>query len=87
MSVLLALSLLLPAIAATAVVTMSDPERLAVTLSAFGMLLCLLFLVLHAPDVALSELGIGSAIVPLMVMLTIRTIDKDRKQRRDEDES
>jgi len=86
MTVLLALCLVLPAIAATAVAVTHDPERQAVTLATSGMLLCLLFLVLQAPDVALSELGIGTAIVPLMVMLTIRTIEKDRKTRRtDED--
>jgi uncharacterized MnhB-related membrane protein len=40
---------------------------------------------LQAPDVALSQLGIGAAVVPLMVMLAIRTIrahharDQDRE--------
>ena len=82
MNALVALCLVLPALAATAVVLTRDPERQAVTLSVLGMLLCLLLLVLQAPDVALSELGIGTAIVPLMVMLTIRTIDKDRRTRK-----
>jgi len=85
MTALVALCLVLTAVAATAVVVTYDPERQAVTLSVFGMLLCLLFLVLQAPDVALSELGIGTAIVPLMVMLTIRAIEKDRKTRRNDE--
>ena len=32
----------------------------------------MLFVVLQAPDVALSQLGVGTAIVPLMIMLAIR---------------
>jgi multisubunit Na+/H+ antiporter MnhB subunit len=32
-----------------------------------------LFVTLQAPDVALSQLGVGAAVVPLMVMLAIRT--------------
>ena len=39
-----------------------------------GVLLSLLFFVLQAPDVALSQLAVGTAVVPLMVMLTIRKI-------------
>jgi uncharacterized MnhB-related membrane protein len=33
-----------------------------------------LFLLLTAPDVALSQVVVGTAIVPLMVMLAIRKI-------------
>ena len=38
----------------------------------------LLFVLLSAPDVALSQVVVGTAIVPLMVMLTIRTIRGNR---------
>jgi uncharacterized MnhB-related membrane protein len=34
----------------------------------------LLFVLLSAPDVALSQVVVGTAIVPLMVLLTIRKI-------------
>ena len=81
MTVLVALSLALVAIAGTAVVCTGRPERQAVTLSAFGMTLVVLFVVLQAPDVALSELGVGTTVVPLMVMLTLRTMHKDRADR------
>jgi uncharacterized MnhB-related membrane protein len=54
---------------------------MAVSLSVFGVTLVVLFVILQAPDVALSELGIGGAVVPLMVMLTVRTMRKDRAQR------
>ena len=81
MSVLVAVALTVVAVAGTAVVFADAPQRQAVTLSVFGVSLVLLFVVLQAPDVALSELGIGTAIVPLMVMLTVRTMRKDRAQR------
>lgn len=87
MTALIAVTLTVVAVAGTAVVFADAPERQAVTLSIFGTTLVVLFVVLQAPDVALSELGVGTAVVPLMVMLTIRTMRKDRAQRgRREDE-
>lgn len=81
MTAVVAVALTVVALAGTAVVLTEAPDRQAVTLSVFGVTLVVLFVVLQAPDVALSELGIGTAIVPLMVMLTIRTLRKDRLQR------
>lgn len=66
--------LTLVAIVGTAVVMTNAPERQAVTLAVFGALLSLLFFALQAPDVALSQLGVGTAFVPLMVMLSIKKI-------------
>ena len=82
MTALIVLALTLVALAGTAVVFADAPERQAVTLSVFGLALVVVFMVLQAPDVALSELGVGTAIVPLMVMLAIRTMRKDRRERR-----
>jgi uncharacterized MnhB-related membrane protein len=65
--------------AGTAVVFTNPPERQAVTLSVYGVLLSLLFFVLQAPDVALSQLAVGTAFVPLMVMLSIRKIRGGRE--------
>lgn len=78
MTVLMVAALTLVALAGTAVVAANMPERQAVTLSFFGLTLTVLFLAFQAPDVALSQLGIGAAIVPLMVMLAIRTISQRR---------
>jgi energy-converting hydrogenase B subunit D len=80
-TVLIAIALTVVALAGTAVVVGEPPERQAVSLSVFGTTLVVLFVVLQAPDVALSELGVGTAIIPLMVMLTIRTMRKDRDER------
>lgn len=78
MTALVAVAITLAALAGTAVVFTDDPERQAVTLSVFGVTLVVLFVILQAPDVALSELGVGTALVPLMVMLALRTMRKDR---------
>jgi len=63
----------LVASAGTAVVVTHDPARQAVTLSLSGLALTVLFVVLQAPDVALAQVAVGSAVVPLMVMLALRT--------------
>jgi uncharacterized MnhB-related membrane protein len=70
--------LTLVAAAGTAVVMTNAPERQAVTFAFFGITLTLLFLALQAPDVALSQLAVGTAFIPLMVMLAIRKIRRGR---------
>lgn len=72
MNVVVIVALGLVAAAATAVVVTTQPGRQAVTLSGFGMSLAVLFMALQAPDVALSQIGVSTAIVPLMVMLAVR---------------
>lgn len=76
--VLVLVSLALVAVAGTVVALTLDPARQAVTLSVYGVLLTILFLVLSAPDVALSQLGVGTAVVPLMVMLAVRAIRRGK---------
>ncbi len=73
-TVLVLVALAFVSVAGFAVVSTADPRRQAITLSVFGLCLALLFVVLQAPDVALSELAVGSAIVPLLVLLTIRKV-------------
>ncbi len=75
-AILLALTLV--ALSATTVVFTTDPARQAVTLSAFGLILSVLFFLLEPPDVSLAELAVGAAVVPLMVMLALR---RTRRQR------
>lgn len=66
--------LALVAAAGTVTVFTPDPARQAVTLSVYGLCLGMLFLVLAAPDVTLSEVAVNAAVVPLIVLLTIRRI-------------
>ncbi len=77
---LVVLALLFVAAAAGAAVLNRDPARQAVVLSLLGLGLALLFTVLQAPDVGLSQLGVGSAVTPLMVLLTVRKVRR-RKRR------
>jgi energy-converting hydrogenase B subunit D len=74
MSPVLVLAFLLVAAGATVVVCTQDPARQAVVLSVYGLLLTILFVLLQAPDVALSQVAVGTAVVPLMVMLAVRKI-------------
>lgn len=78
MTLVVAAALTLVLFAAAAVVFTLDPGRQAVTLSIFGFALTVLFLVLQAPDVALSQVAVGAAVVPLMVLLTVSKIRGSR---------
>lgn len=78
MTALIAIALTLVLAGGVAVVFSDDPQRQAVTLSVYGLLLTLLFFLLAAPDVALSQVVVGTVLVPLMVMLTIRKIRGNR---------
>lgn len=77
--IVLIVALTLVAVGGTAVVMTNAPERQAVTLGLYGVLLTVLFFALQAPDVALSQLAVGTAFVPLMVMLAIRKIRGGRQ--------
>ncbi|GAA5612634.1 DUF4040 domain-containing protein [Streptomyces platensis] len=83
----LLLGLLLVAAAGTATVLVRDPVRQSFLLSLLGLALALVFLLLQAPDVALSQLAVGSALTPLMVLLSVRKVRrKARSERREEHE-
>lgn len=74
MTVLQAIVLILVAIAATAVVATPDPRRQVVVSSFFGLCLALLFFCFQAPDVALSQIVVGSVALPVMIVLALRRI-------------
>ena len=77
-AVLIGIALTLVLAGGIAVVFTADPQRQAVTVSVYGLAMTLLFFLLAAPDVALSQVVVGTAIVPLMVMLAIRKIRGNR---------
>jgi uncharacterized MnhB-related membrane protein len=81
--VILPVLLLLAAVATAAALT-REPGRQAVVLAVLGMLLALLFTLFQAPDVALSQLGVGTAITPLLIMLTLRSVRRDRRRKQAE---
>ncbi|WUH89239.1 DUF4040 domain-containing protein [Streptomyces sp. NBC_00433] len=83
---LVAAGLVLVVAAATCAALTRDPVRQSVVLSVLGVCLGLLFLVLQAPDVALSQLAVGSAVTPLLILLTVRKVRRAPRGRPQEDE-
>ncbi len=75
-----ALCYLLVAVGGTTVVLTRNPKRQALVQSVYGMILTVLFVVLQAPDVALSEVAVGAAALPLMILVALANIREDREQ-------
>ena len=76
---LLAMTFIMVAASGSAVVFTRDPRRQAIVLSVYGLILTLLFLVLQAPDVAFSELTIGAAVLPLMLLVAAVKAERYRR--------
>lgn len=64
MTALILVSVTLVGVTGTIVALTADPQRQAIVLAVFGLALTALFVVLQAPDVALSQLLIGGVVVP-----------------------
>jgi uncharacterized MnhB-related membrane protein len=74
---ILALAFVLVATTGTVTVATRRPLEQAVVVSLFGQMLSVLFLALQSPDVALSAIVVGSAVVPFMVVLTLVKVKSD----------
>jgi energy-converting hydrogenase B subunit D len=72
----IAVTLILVALGATAVALCLDPLRQIVLSGIYGLLLVILFVVLQAPDVALSMLAVSTVAYPLIVLAAIRRTRK-----------
>lgn len=68
----------------TGVVLTRDPTSQIITVSLFGLILALFFLLMQAPDVALSQVVVGAVALPLMVLLALAKIRRDRQSREQE---
>lgn len=75
------------AVTGTAVALTRDPTRQALVLSAYGLVLGVLMVALQAPDVALAQIGIGTAVVPLLVILTVAKVDRELADREGADDT
>ena len=67
----------LVAVGALAVVLTTDLVRLVIVSSAYTLLLVVLFVVLQAPDVALSMLVVGVVGYPIVLLVAIRRDSAD----------
>ncbi|WGR93116.1 DUF4040 domain-containing protein [Bradyrhizobium sp. ISRA443] len=81
MTALLVLTLLLTAAAGTGVVLTRNPRRQVFAIAVNGIALSLLFMALQAPDVAYSEVAVGAAAVPLMLLAVLVSLRTDRPNR------
>lgn len=79
MTVVQVVVLLLVAGAGSAVVLTRDPLRQAIVVALYGLTLTGLFVVLQAPDVALSVVAVGVVALPLMILMALAKI-REREQ-------
>jgi energy-converting hydrogenase B subunit D len=66
-----ATALALAALGATAVALCRNPLRQIILSGLYGLVLVILFVVLQAPDVALSMLAVGTVAYPLVVLTAV----------------
>ena len=77
--VLVAVALGCVAVTGTLTVLTRDPPRQLVVAGFFGLAMAVLFFVLGAPDVALSQIVVASVAVPLMALLTLARLARDEE--------
>lgn len=78
MRILLPLLFVLTAVSGTGVALSREPRRQVMAIAANGLVLSALFMALQAPDVAFSEVTVGTAALPLLFLVTIASIRTDR---------
>lgn len=86
MSVLITLLFLLTAATGTGVALSRTPRRQVMAMAVNGLVLALLFMALQAPDVAFSELTVGTVALPLLFLVVLASIRMDRRPSRSDDE-
>jgi uncharacterized MnhB-related membrane protein len=74
MTLMIAGALLLVAASGLAVVLSRDPRKQIFALGANGLSLSVLFFVLQAPDVALSELAVNAVVTPLLFLVALAAV-------------
>lgn len=78
MIILLLAMFLVVAATGAGVVLAREPRRQVLAIAVNGVALSLLFVVLRAPDVAYSEIAVGTALVPLMFFAVLVSLKTDR---------
>jgi uncharacterized MnhB-related membrane protein len=80
MTALLTVLMLMAAASGTGVVLSRTPRRQVLAISFNGLVLGLLFLALQAPDVAFSEIAVGTAALPLLFLAALASINTDKSK-------
>jgi len=79
MTVLIWILLLLTAAAGAGIVFSREPRQQVLAIAGNGLVLTLLFTALQAPDVAFSELAVGTVALPLLFLVALTSIRTDGK--------
>ncbi len=74
-----ALILALVAVSGALVVLTRGPDCQPIGISFFGLVLAVMFLIFQAPDVALSQIVVGAVGLPLMILLALAKIRRQRQ--------
>jgi uncharacterized MnhB-related membrane protein len=74
----LALLICLIAAAGTVVVLTRNPKRQVIVASVYGLLQAILFYLLQSPDVALSEVAVGTVVLPVIVLATLAKLERSQ---------
>ena len=74
-------SLLLTAVSGLLVVGARHSKHQVFALAANGLVLGVLFFVLQAPDVALSEIGVNTVVTPLLFVVTLAGVTVNRTRQ------
>jgi len=85
-TVLQIVALAVVAIAGGATVAAKDVLRQTLVLGIYGLSLTMLFFTFQAPDVALSEIVVSSVGLPVMILLAIRKVREQERQRQEEEQ-
>ncbi|HEX9375593.1 MAG TPA: DUF4040 domain-containing protein [Actinomycetota bacterium] len=67
-------AMVLVGVLALATVRTRNPVHQSIVFALFGAAFAVLFLVLQAPDVALSEIVVGAVASPAMILLTLAKV-------------
>ncbi len=86
MNIVITLLFLLVAATGTGVALTRSPRRQVMAMAANGVALALLFMALQAPDVAFSEITVGTAALPLLFLVVLASIRMDRAPHGERDE-
>lgn len=78
MSAVIVAAMLACVLLGTAVVLVRDPLRQTMVASVYGVALIAAFVVLRAPDVALSAVVVAAAGSPLLTLLALSRIELER---------
>ena len=85
MSTVQAIAIAAVALTGTTVALAPDPLREALLLSIYGLALTVLFFAVQAPDVALSEIVVGTIGLPLIILAALRKIhEQEQAHKKDQ---